>query len=76
MPTLVRIGNIVIRMFADDHHPPHFHIVTPDHHGAVRIADFVMIAGEMDRKSLQIALAWADENRTVLEGEWRRLNER
>jgi hypothetical protein len=76
MPTLVRIGNIAIRMFADDHHPPHFHIVTPDHQAAVGIADLVMIAGEIDRRSLETALAWAAENRSLLEREWRRLNER
>lgn len=40
MPTLVAIGNIRIRMFADDHNPPHFHVLTPDHEALLRIADF------------------------------------
>jgi hypothetical protein len=63
-------------MFADDHYPPHFHVVTPDYEVLVRIADLMVIAGVIDRKSLEPALAWAEGNRSVLEAEWRRLNER
>lgn len=28
MGKLVQIGNIIIRVYANDHLPPHFHIVT------------------------------------------------
>jgi hypothetical protein len=58
MPTIIRFGNMVIRMFADDHNPPHFHIVTPEH------------------QNMDIALNWARANKTRLEQEWSRLNER
>lgn len=30
MPTLHRFGSVTVRMYADDHHPPHFHIVGRD----------------------------------------------
>jgi hypothetical protein len=30
MPILQRFGSVSVRMYADDHHPPHFHIVAPD----------------------------------------------
>jgi len=30
MPTLQRFGSVSVRMYADDHLPPHFHIVAPD----------------------------------------------
>ncbi|MDD3447016.1 MAG: DUF4160 domain-containing protein [Zavarzinia sp.] len=76
MPTIVRIGNLKIQIFADDHNPPHFHIVTPDHEVLVCIEDFALIAGAIDRRSLDVALAWATENREVLENEWKRLSER
>ena len=75
MPTLVRLGNVLIRMFAEDHAPPHFHVVTPDHEAMVRIDDLQVYAGSIDRKSLSIAIAWAAQNIELLENEWRRLND-
>lgn len=76
MPTIARIGNILIRIFADDHNPPHFHVVTPEHEVIVLIADLSVQAGTIDRRSLDAALEWAASNRKVLEDEWNRLNER
>jgi hypothetical protein len=29
MPTLQRFGAVSVRMYADDHRPPHFHIWLP-----------------------------------------------
>ncbi|KAA9388944.1 DUF4160 domain-containing protein [Neorhizobium galegae] len=63
-------------MFADDHHPPHFHIVTPDHEVLVRLSDLETLAGSIDRQSLHRALAWVRKNRKVLNEAWERLNER
>lgn len=76
MPTIVKLGNLKIQIFADDHHPPHFHIVTPDHEVLVRLSDLEILAGSIDRRSLERALAWARENRKVLNEAWERLNER
>jgi len=39
MPTLQRFGAVSVRMYADDHRPPHFHIVAPDFQVLVRISD-------------------------------------
>ena len=46
MPTLQRFGAVSVRMYADDHRPPHFHIVAPDFQVLVRISDLTVIAGE------------------------------
>lgn len=62
MPTIVKLGNIAIRMFADDHNPPHFHIVTPEHQVIVAIDTLVVLAGQVDRRSLDIAVPWARDN--------------
>ncbi|WP_110749405.1 DUF4160 domain-containing protein [Phyllobacterium leguminum] len=74
MPTIVEIGNVKIQVFPDDHNPPHFHVVTPDSEAVFRIADFQRLAGQVDRRALHKALAWARLNRKVLEDEWNRLN--
>jgi hypothetical protein len=36
MPTLQRFGAVPLRMYADDHYPPHFHIVGPKFQALVR----------------------------------------
>jgi Domain of unknown function (DUF4160) len=76
MPTIVILGNVKIQMFAGDHHPAHFHVRTPDHEAMVQLVDFSVIAGAIDRRSLDLALTRARDHREALENEWRRLNER
>ena len=75
MPTLVRLGNIKIQMFADDHNPPHFHVVTPDHEALVSLASHVVLRGAIRASDLRTALAWANENAELLAREWSRLND-
>jgi hypothetical protein len=66
MPTLHRVGAASVRMYADDHRPPHFHIVAPDFQVLVRISDLTVIAGdarpaqiaEVTRGRARIASAW------------------
>ncbi|MBZ3693982.1 DUF4160 domain-containing protein [Phyllobacterium calauticae] len=76
MPTIARIGKILIRMFADDHNPPHFHVVTPDYQALIRISDFSTIGGWVPSSIRQTALQWASQNKERLEREWDRLRER
>ena len=45
MPTLQRFGAVSVRIYADDHRPPHFHIVAPDFQVLVRISDLRVIEG-------------------------------
>ncbi len=74
MPTIIMLGNVAIRMFANDHNPPHFHVVTAERQMAILLSDLSVMAGSMDRKSLVLALDWVSRNRETLENEWKRLN--
>lgn len=76
MPTLQRFGAASIRMYADDHHPPHFHIVGADFQVLVRIADLTIIAGAARKAQLAEAMAWAEQHREFLALKWVELNER
>jgi Domain of unknown function (DUF4160) len=76
MPTLQRFGSVSVRMYADDHRPPHFHIVAPDFQVLVRISDLTVIAGEARRTQIGEALAWAQVHREMLALKWAELNER
>lgn len=76
MPTLQRFGAVSIRMYADDHRPPHFHIAGPGFQVVVRIADLTVVAGTARRNQIAKAMAWAASNREMLALKWVELVER
>ena len=76
MPTVQRFGAVTVRMYADDHRPPHFHIVAPDFQVLVRISDLRTIAGEARPAQIAEAIAWARAHRKSLALKWAELNER
>ncbi len=76
MPTLQRFGSFSVRIYADDHRPPHFHIVAPDFQVLVRISDLTVIAGEARPTQIAEALAWAQTHQAMLALKWAELNER
>lgn len=76
MPVLQRFGAVSIRMYADDHRPPHFHIVSADFQVLVRISDLAVIAGDARPGEIAEALAWARIHQEFLALQWAELNER
>lgn len=76
MPTLQRFGSVTVRMYADDHSPPHFHVVGPDFQVLVRISDLSVIAGDARSSEIVEAIAWAQSNKNMLVLKWAELNER
>ena len=76
MPTFKRFGPVSVRMDADDHRPPHFHIVSSDFQVLVRISDLRLIAGKARPAQIAEAIAWAArEKRESLALKWAELNE-
>lgn len=74
MPTLARIGKVKVQVFADDHNPPHFHVVTPDKEALIALETLKMLRGEIGRRDLATALKWVRANRKIVVKEWERLN--
>lgn len=73
MPRLKRFSSIEIAMFFADHPPPHFHVLGREGAAQVRIDSLEVIAmsGRID---LREALAWAADNRPLLEAKWTELS--
>lgn len=63
-------------MYADDHHPPHFHIVGADFQVLVRISDLTIIAGRARKAQIAEAMSWAENNREFLALKWVESNDR
>jgi hypothetical protein len=62
MPTIQRFGSASIKIYADDHNPPHFHIIGPDFQIIVRISDLIITAGEASKGQIAEAMIWAKAN--------------
>lgn len=76
MPTIKRFALLRIRMYADDHLPPHFHVTHPDFEVLVGIEDLRILRGHAVRRDIREALDWAQENTALLMRSWDDLNRR
>jgi len=74
MPIVVRIGNARVYIYADDHNPPHFHVVGPDFKALVRISDLKVMAGGAPPDTMRKVLEWASDNRALLALTWIEIN--
>jgi hypothetical protein len=75
MPTIQRLSRASITMYADDHAPPHFHVVAKDGKQAlVAISALTVLAGTVERKTLDETLMWAENNLEFLIEKWDELN--
>ena len=58
-------------MYANDHNPPHFHILGHDGREAeVTLRDHAIRKGTVDRRAVCEALDWAEQNQTLLKETW------
>jgi hypothetical protein len=63
-------------MYADDHDPPHFHLLGPGWSGVIELQTFTVRRGMIPKRDYLEAVQWARQNNPFLLSEWRRLNER
>src|SRR5258708_5052664 len=47
MPTIKDFGGYKVTLYAEDHNPPHVHVIGPDFQAKVRIADSNVFAGAL-----------------------------
>ncbi|MCB1494109.1 MAG: DUF4160 domain-containing protein [Rhodobiaceae bacterium] len=76
MPVVHRLGQCVIRIYADDHDPPHFHVIGPDWSYVVDIRTLRVVRGKRPANGDRQVFGWARENRDRLMREWEKWNER
>ncbi|ADU99015.1 DUF4160 domain-containing protein [Alicycliphilus denitrificans] len=75
MPTLARLAQSTITMYAGDHLPPHFHVRMNDGREVlIEIATLEVLRGSVSKRELAEAVAWADANRAALAAKWKELN--
>lgn len=73
MPEISRFFGIVIRMYYDDHEPPHFHAIYGSAEAQVRVTPVGMMAGQLPPRALALVVEWARLHEGELLDNWRRL---
>jgi hypothetical protein len=76
MGKLHQFGKVFVRVYANDHLPPRFHVVTPDTEALVEIASLALLRGALPPRVEREALAWAANNARLIAAEWNRINPR
>ena len=70
MPTLSTFFGIIIRMWHDDHPPPHIHVEYQGFEALVNIANGMVSVGELPRKVAAIVQEWCLVHQTELQNNW------
>ena len=71
MPELSRFLGIVIKMFYNDHNPPHFHAVYENSEGVFTINSLEMIQGDLPPRIQGIIIEWASIHKRELLENWK-----
>lgn len=59
MPTICEFFGIVIRMYYDDHNPPHFHAYYGGEQAIFSIETRELMEGSLSRRAKAMVLEWA-----------------
>lgn len=70
MPILATFFGMIIRMWHDDHPPPHIHVEYQGFEALVDIRTGVVKEGKLPRKAAAIVKEWSIRHRTELLSNW------
>ncbi|MFQ6035578.1 MAG: DUF4160 domain-containing protein [Sedimentisphaerales bacterium] len=59
MPEICRFYGIIIKMFFEDHNPPHFHAEYSGFEALLEIDTLAVIAGKLPPRALGLVMEWA-----------------
>jgi len=70
VPEISRFFGIVIRMYYDERHAPHFHAIYGEHAALVAIETLTILAGSLPRRVRALVLEWTVDHRDELLADW------
>jgi len=70
MPEICRFYGIIIKMFFDDHNPPHFHAEYGSNEALIEIRTLAIFAGDLPPRALGLVMEWALQHRDELIALW------
>jgi hypothetical protein len=72
MPEISRFFGIVIKMFFDDHNPPHFHAEYGSDLALIDIRNLSVFSGRLSPRVLGLVVEWATLHQQELFADWDR----
>ena len=72
MPEISRFYGIIIRMFYNDHNPPHFYVIYQDNEALIDINTLKIMNGSLPKRAKSLAIEWAIEHRDALLTNWQK----
>jgi Domain of unknown function (DUF4160) len=76
MPTISGFDGMLIRMYYNDHPPPHFHARSGDFEVTIDIDTRAVIQGQLPKVALRRVRKWAKMNKAALIENWRLCREK
>ena len=70
MPEISRFYGIVIRMYFNDHYPPHFHAEYAGSEVLVNIDTLAAFAGALPPRAMGLVIEWASLHQRELRSDW------
>jgi hypothetical protein len=70
MPTISIFYGILIKMFFDDHAPPHFHAEYAEYELVVNVSPIKVVRGEAPKRVQSMVLEWAALHQEELLADW------
>ena len=70
MPTISAFFGILIRMYFNDHPPPHFHARYNEYEAVVAIDLLTVLEGGLPTRALSLVMEWAALHKAELLSDW------
>ena len=76
MPTVSAFYGILIRMFFNDHAPPHFHARYGEFEATIEIDTLHVLEGKLPQRALNLVQEWGMMHKEELLANWRLCREK
>jgi hypothetical protein len=74
MPEISRFFGIIVRMYYDDHDPPHFHAIYGDSEAQIAIDPIHILNGNLPNRATSLVIEWAALHQRELFDNWQRIH--
>lgn len=75
MPEISRFFGIIVRMYFDDHLPPHFHAIYGEQEAQISINPIGLLRGRLSIRARSMVIEWAALHQQELLENWDRLQQ-
>jgi len=73
MPEISRFFGIIIRMYFDDHPPPHFHAIYGEAEAQISLDPIELLQGDLPPRAISMVVEWAALHQHELMNNWERM---